>query len=202
MRVVALTGGIGSGKSAAAKVFAELGLPIVDLDVIAHEVTSAGAPAVAIIAQTFGSAYVTETGALDRAKMRELVFSNHTAREKLNTILHPIIYQQAVKQLSHPSDAPYRVLVIPLLAETPHYRPHIDHVVLIDCDEATQVQRIIGRNHVTEVQAKQMLAAQATREQRMAIANTIMLNEGNLQDLHEKIMDFHKNYINTCIVRK
>ena len=202
MAVVALTGGIGSGKSVATQIFAELGLPIVDLDVIAHEITAAGAPALAKIAEAFGAEYITPVGTLNRVKMRDLVFSDANARATLNGILHPIIYQHAMQQLSQPSDAPYRVLVIPLLAETSNYRGHIDHVLLIDCDEAMQVKRIVQRNHVDETQARQMLAAQATRQERIAMADTVIVNDGNLQELHKKIMDFHKNYINTCMVSK
>lgn len=202
MPVLALTGGIGSGKSAAANMFSSLGLPIVDLDVIAHQITVAGSPAMASVAEVFGSNYLTETGALHRPNMRELVFADAAAREKLNAILHPIIYDHAMQQLQIPSAAPYRVLVIPLLVESPRYRQHIDHVLLIDCDEATQVARVMQRGQFSEAQARAMVHAQATRLQRLAAADTVVLNDGNLQELHKKIADFHKNYIITCIDSK
>jgi len=202
MPVVALTGGIGSGKSAASQALSALGVPVVDLDVIAHDMTSAGTPAMERLVATFGKAYVTKTGALDRAKMRDLVFYDTAAREKLNAVLHPIIHAEAIKQLATHADATYQVLVIPLLVESPHYRKLIDHVLLIDCDEATQIKRVMQRNQLSEAQARQMLDAQSSRVQRLAMADSVILNDGNLQDLHKKILDFHKNYIITCIVSK
>jgi dephospho-CoA kinase len=202
MSLLALTGGIGSGKSAASQAFANLGVPVVDLDVIAHQVTAANSPATDKIANLFGPEYLTKEGALNRPKMRDLVFSDAVAREKLNGILHPIIYTEALKQLAAHPDSPYQVLVIPLLVESPRYKDHIDHVLLIDCDEDTQIKRVMQRNQISENQAKQILQAQASRQQRLTIADSIILNDGNLQDLHKKITDFHKNYINTCIVSK
>jgi dephospho-CoA kinase len=202
MSLVALTGGIGSGKSAATQAFSSLGVPVVDLDIIARQVTAAKSPATDKIAHLFGDEYLTQEGALNRPKMRDLVFSDAVAREKLNAVLHPIIYAEALKQLAMHPESPYQVLVIPLLVESPRYRDHLDHVLLIDCDEDTQIRRVMQRNQFSESQARQMLQAQSSRQQRLAIADTVILNDGNLQELHKKITDFHKNYINTCIVSK
>lgn len=202
MALVGLTGGIGCGKSAASQMFASLGVPVVDLDIIARQVTAINAPALNKIAEVFGNEYLNQEGALNREKMRDLVFADAVAREKLNGILHPIIYTEALKQLALHPHSSYQVLVIPLLVESPRYRSHIDHVLLIDCDENTQIKRVMQRNHLSESQAKQMLAAQSSRQQRLDAADTVILNDGNLQDFHKKITDFHKNYINTCIVSK
>ena len=202
MNVVALTGGIGCGKSAAAQVFVSLGVPVVDVDVISHQLTAAGAPLVQQIAAQFGPAYVTAEQALNRPMMRELVFNDARARERLNSILHPAIHEEALKQLAPQSDAPYQVLVIPLLFESNRYQQAIHHILLIDCDEALQVERVMQRSGLSHAQVGNILRAQVSRQQRIDGADSIIVNDGDLQSLQQKIADFHKNYINTCIVSK
>jgi dephospho-CoA kinase len=202
MRVVALTGGIGCGKSEATRVFDALGVPVVDVDLIAHALTSAGAPLVKEIAAAFGAEYMTAEGALNRPFMRDLVFNQPEARAKLNAICHPAIFDEAIAQLNTLNAHPYVVLAIPLLIENPRYLPYIDHVVVIDCAPALQLQRVIARSGLSEHEAQNIIKAQATRESRLAIADTVIANDEDLLTLHEKIEHFHKNYINTCIVSK
>ncbi|HEY0563610.1 MAG TPA: dephospho-CoA kinase [Methylophilus sp.] len=202
MNVVALTGGIGSGKSAATQAFTSLGVPVVDVDVISHQLTAAGAPLVQQIAAAFGPDYVTPEQALNRPAMRELVFNDAAARATLNAILHPAIHEEALKQLALQPDAPYQVLVIPLLFESNRYQASIDHILLIDCDEALQIKRVMQRSGLSQAQVENILRAQVSRQQRIDGANTIIVNDGDLQNLQQKIAEFHKNYINTCIVSK
>jgi dephospho-CoA kinase len=202
MNVVALTGGIGSGKSEATRAFEALGVPVVDLDVIAHTLTTNGAPLVAEIAAVFGAEYVTQDGALNRPLMRTLVFDQPEARAKLNAIMHPAIFEEAKHQLQALSSHPYQVLAIPLLLESPHYLPYIQHVLVIDCEPRLQLSRVMQRSGLTEQEALKIIEAQATRESRLAIADSVISNNENVANLHEKIKLFHKNYINTCIVSK
>ncbi len=202
MPVVALTGGIGCGKSEACRIFTELGVPVVDLDKISHQLTSAGASLVQTIAQTFGDRYVTAEGAMDRALMRELVFSNVAARERLNAILHPAIYQQAIAQLKLNQSATYQILAIPLLEKEGVYRQYIQHVLVIDCEESIQIARVMQRSQLSAEEVKQIIHAQTARDERLKLADTVIVNNGNLQQLREEVIEFHEKYINTCIVSK
>lgn len=202
MNVVALTGGIGCGKSEATRAFEALGVPVVDLDVIAHALTGAGSPLVSEVVAIFGIAFATEEGALNRPLMRALVFSQPEARAKLNAIMHPAIFEEAKRQMQVLATQPYQVLAIPLLHESPNYRPYIQHVLLIDCQPALQLERVMQRSGLSKQEAMHIIQAQATRESRLAIADTVIDNNEDLQTFHEKIGLFHKNYINTCIVSK
>jgi dephospho-CoA kinase len=202
MNVVALTGGIGCGKSEATRAFEALGVPVVDLDVIAHALTAAGSPLVSEVIATFGIAFATEEGALNRPLMRALVFSQPEARAKLNAIMHPAIYEEAKRQMQALASQPYQILAIPLLQESPNYRPYIQHVLLIDCEPALQLERVMLRNGLSKQEAMHIIQAQATRESRLAMADTVIDNNEDLQTFHKKIGHFHKNYINTCIVSK
>ena len=207
MFVIGLTGGIGSGKSEAAKIFAELGVPVTDVDVISHALTAANQPLIADIAANFGKQYITPEGALNRAAMRKLVFTNATARDKLNTILHPAIYQQALLQLeanqTHINKSvPYQILAIPLLFESPRYAPHIDRILLIDCDEATQIARVKLRSNLAEADIKKIISVQTPRNKQLKLANDVVENVGNVEKLRENIMAIHQKYLNTCIVSK
>jgi dephospho-CoA kinase len=202
MFVVALTGGIGCGKSEATKIFAEIGVPIVDLDIISHQLTAANQPLNNVIAAQFGHKFITPEGALNRATMRKLVFSDDTAREKLNAILHPAIYDEAVRQLNGHSQNDYQILAIPLLFENDRYQSHIDRVLVIDCDEKTQIERVKKRSNLTEDEIKQIISLQTPREDRLSIADDVIENNRSVAKLREKIQAIHQKYINTCIVSK
>ena len=207
MFVIGLTGGIGSGKSEAAKIFAELGVPVTDVDAISHALTAANQPLVADIAANFGKQYITPEGALNRAAMRKLVFNDATARDKLNAILHPAIYAAAVSQLQTNQKlinkmAPYQILAIPLLFESPRYASHINRILLIDCDEATQIARVKLRSNLAEPDIKKIIHAQTPRNRQLKLANDVIENVGNVAELREKILLIHQKYLNTCIVSK
>lgn len=202
MYVVALTGGIGSGKSEAASIFAKLGVPVVDVDVISHALTNKPTALTASIGAVFGAEYLTPQGALDRPKMRALAFSDATARAKLSAILHPAIYDEALRQLQAHADAPYQLLVIPLLFESPRYLPLVQRVLAVDCDEATQIRRVMARSQLDEAEVKRIMAAQTPREERVRRADDVLENDENLQKLAKKIELLHKKYLESCIVSK
>ncbi len=202
MYVVALTGGIGSGKSEAANIFAKLGVPVVDVDAISHALTDKPTALTASIGAEFGAAYLTPQGTLNRPAMRALVFSDDNAREKLNAILHPAIYDEALKQLQAHADAPYQLLVIPLLFESPRYLPLIQHALVIDCDEQTQIQRVMARSQLGEAEVKRIIATQTSRMERLRRADDVLKNDQDLQKLAKKIEQLHKKYLKSCIVSK
>lgn len=202
MLTVALTGGIGCGKSEATQAFSKLGVPIVDLDSISHQLTAANQPLLDVITAKFGQTYVTGEGALDRDRMRELVFDNESARHALNAILHPAIHQEAVKQLQMYTDAPYVVLAIPLLDKNSPYMSVIDRVLVIDCDEETQIQRVKQRSQLDVIQIKQIIKAQTPRQTRLAMADDLIENNGHIEELRQKISVLHHKYSKTCIVSK
>jgi dephospho-CoA kinase len=202
MYVVALTGGIGSGKTTAANIFAELGVPITDLDQISHALTAANQPLIQDIKANFGNQFITAEGALNRAAMRELVFNNDQAREKLNAILHPAIYAQAIQQLEQHANAPYQILAIPLLFESPRYLPHIQRILVIDCDEQTQIARVKSRSNLPEADIVKIIRAQTGRKKQLSLANDVIMNDGDVENLRGKILKIHEKYINTCILSK
>ena len=202
MYVVALTGGIGSGKSAAAKIFATLGVPVTDVDVISHALTAANQPLIQDIKAHFGDAYITPEGALNRAAMRQLVFSDEAARVKLNALLHPAIYEAAMLQLQANKDAPYQILVVPLLFDSPRYLSHINSILVIDCDENTQIERVKQRSNLPESEIINIIKAQTSRKKQLSLANDVIENNENVENLREKILEIHQKYINTCILSK
>lgn len=205
MTVVALTGGIGSGKSEAAKIFAVLGVPVTDVDVISHKLTAAHQPIIRDIEANFGHAYITPDGALDRAAMRKLVFNDEASRIKLNALLHPAIYNEAllqlkINQLHLNKNIPYQILAIPLLFESPRYAQHIDRTLAIDCDETTQIARVKQRSQLPESEIIHIIQAQTPRKKLLALASEVIENNGNIEELREKVIQIHQKYLNTCIV--
>ncbi len=202
MFVIALTGGIGSGKSTATGIFASLGVPIVDVDVISHQLTASGGALIPTIEETFGKDFINTDGALNREKMRQLVFNNPQSRLQLEAILHPAIHAEALSQLVHGNHAPYQILAIPLLAKNGRYQNSINRVLVIDCNESAQINRTKQRNGLTEQEVRNIMSAQLSRQERLALADDVIENNGNFDDLCKKITDLHKKYINTCIVSK
>ena len=214
MFIVALTGGIGSGKSEAANKFAELGVPITDLDAIAHQLTAANMPIIAVIKAAFGNEYITTDNALNRAAMRRLVFNDAAARAQLNAILHPAIFDAAMKQLQlnnhintqanrqNNQQAIYQILAVPLLFESARYLPHIHRILVIDCIETTQIKRVQQRSQLSVADIKKIINAQTPRLQLLAMADDVIENNENVEKLREKIVKIHEKYLNTCIVSK
>ena len=207
MFIVALTGGIGRGKSEAAKIFAELGVSVTDVDVISHQLTAPNQPLIQDIEANFGKQYITPEGALNRAAMRTLIFNDNNARAQLNALMHPAIYDAALIQLQAnqiriSKSAPYQILAIPLLFESSRYAAHINRILLIDCDEATQIARVKQRSQLPESEILQIIKAQTPRKKRLKLADDIIENNENVAKLHEKIVKIHQKYLITCIVSK
>lgn len=205
MQVVVLTGGIGSGKSEAAKQFAALGVPVVDVDAIAHQLTAKGQALLGQIQLLFGADFLLADGSLDRAKLAAQVFAHAEQRLKLESLLHPAIYQAALHQLKENaknSAAPYQILVIPLYFESTRYQKIADTVLVIDCPEALQIERAMQRNGSTAASVKAIMQAQVSRARRLEGADEVIDNQGNLAALQEKVGLIHKKFIKTCIVNK
>jgi len=190
---VALTGGIASGKSTVADLFAALGVPVIDTDVIARQVVEPGQPALAEIAATFGPDVLDDDGRLDRRRMRERIFTDPDAKRRLEAILHPAIRAEMERQ-SMAAQGPYQVLVIPLLTEGGR-RDHVDRVLLVDVPEELQIQRLMMRDGVSHEQAQASLNAQATRAQRLALADDVIRNTGRVDGLREQVAELHGKYL-------
>lgn len=192
--VVGLTGGIGSGKSAAADEFARLGASVVDTDAIAHEFTRAGGAAIPEIRRLFGDAAIGTDGAMDRKRVRELVFADPDARAKLEGLLHPMIREVSGKRTKDSTGA-YAVLVVPLLVESGDYRRRVDRVVVVDCSEELQVARVRARSNLPEEEVRRIIAAQAPRASRLAAADDIVDNSTSLVALHQQVQSLHRRYL-------
>ena len=191
---IGLTGGIGSGKSSAAGFLAALGAEIVDADAIAHRITATGGLAIPALREAFGDAALNGEGALDRAAMRALAFADPAIRARLEAVLHPLIAAQALAQ-ADASDADVVVFDIPLLAESGHWRRRVDRVLVIDCREATQIERVARRPGWTEAAAAAVMARQATRAARRAVADAIVFNDGaDLQALQAALAELWNHW--------
>jgi dephospho-CoA kinase len=190
---VGLTGGIASGKSTVADLFAELGATIIDTDVIAREVVMPGEPALDEVREAFGDTVFDAEGALDRTALRALIFADDGARRKLEEILHPRIQQATLKQ-TQLAGGVYQIIVVPLLAESP-LKSYVDRILVVDCDEDTQIRRLLARDTETEEQAKRILAAQSSREERLAIADDVINNDGDLADTSDQVAALHEIYL-------
>ena len=194
MYVVAITGGIGSGKTTVANQFAALGIEVVDADLIAREVVAPGTPALAAITSHFGPEILTEQGLLDRRVLRERIFSDQAAKSWLNALLHPIIRSEMLRQCAAVS-SPYCLLVVPLLVEN-RLTELADRVLVIDVDEATQIERTCHRDGVSREQAQAILASQANRSERLAMADDVLDNQsGTTETIRERILALHETYL-------
>ena len=200
--VIALTGGIGSGKSTVANLLAELGATVIDTDEIAHRLTAAGQPGARAIGEQFGTQYLAADGALDRNRMRELVFSDTQAREKLENLLHPMIRAEvesemntAVGATDNRTPAPYIVIVVPLLVETGAYRNLARRVLVVDCDERQQVARVVERSHLTAQAVQAIMANQVSRAERLRRADDVVQNDGDLAALRSMVEALHRKYL-------
>ncbi|PKO25731.1 MAG: dephospho-CoA kinase [Betaproteobacteria bacterium HGW-Betaproteobacteria-8] len=200
MFLVGLTGGIGSGKSEAARIFRELGVPVIDTDAIAHELTASGHPILKRIIAQFGDAYLLADQTLDRAALRKKVFADKEARLQLESILHPAIYDAVLQAVQQHSNAPYQVIAVPLLFESERYRKLVNRTLLIDCDETLQISRTTARSGLSPVEVEAIMRAQMPRVERLRKADDIISNNGNLTNLRQKIEGIHKNYMQACIV--
>jgi dephospho-CoA kinase len=195
--LIGLTGGIGSGKTAVSNLFAQLGAGIVDTDLIAHQITAPGGKAIPLIRDHFGSEFIDSSGALDRAKMRSLVFQNPEAKKALEAITHPLIRQETLRQAGQLTDAglPYLLLVVPLLIESGAWIDQIDYLVVVDCPEETQIQRVMHRSNLSRTEVEAILKAQASRQERLALANAVIDNQGKLSELKTAVQELHQKIL-------
>lgn len=193
--VVGLTGGIGSGKNAVAELFVALGVPVIDVDVIAHELTVARGLAMPAITKEFGDSVLTLDGGLDRAAMRTLVFADPAARTRLETLLHPMIRQESDRRVQAALvriPAGYVVLMVPLLVESNSYRDRVRRIVVVDCAEETQIQRVMKRNGLARDEVLRIIKVQASRSARLAVADDVIENDGAIDQLPPQVLRVHE----------
>ncbi len=191
---VGLTGGIGSGKTTVAGMFASQGADLVDTDEISHRLTAAAQPATAEIARKFGRKFVAHDGSLDRAQMRNLVFADPSARKDLEAILHPLIRHESTRQI-RASTAPYVVVVIPLLIETGACRGMMGRILVVDCEPETQVRRVMARSGLSRNEVLSIIASQASRQERLREANDVIHNDDGLEPLQAQVSSLHLRYL-------
>ncbi|MGA9163445.1 MAG: dephospho-CoA kinase [Thiobacillus sp.] len=194
MWVVGLTGGIGSGKSTVADSFAAQGVPVIDTDAIARDLTAPGGAALDAVRAAFGEAVMQADGTLDRAALRRRVFSDSASRHHLEAILHPLI-RQRVEQALGTLTAPYALVVVPLLVETGGYRAVLDRVLVVDCPEDMQIERVIARSGLTRDEVTAILAAQASRAERLAAADDVIVNSASPEALRTQVAALHRRYL-------
>ncbi|MFL9884276.1 dephospho-CoA kinase [Paraburkholderia agricolaris] len=195
MFVVGLTGGIGSGKSTVADLFAAHGVPLVDTDLIAHRITAPHGIAMPQIAAEFGDSFVAADGSLDRARMRTLVFSDEGARKRLEGITHPLIRAETERE-QREAQGPYVIVVVPLLVESGNWKTRVNRVLTVDCSVETQIARVMSRNGFSREQVLAIIARQATREARLAAADDIIDNDNApLDALKAQVDAQHRVYL-------
>lgn len=191
--IVGLTGGIGSGKTAVSDCFAELGIKVVDADVCARIVVEPGKPALQSIVDHFGSSILNADGTLDRARLRQIIFADEPARKWLETLLHPLIFEEMWAQLQS-AESPYAILASPLLVEAGQ-SILCQRVLVVDVSEEIQLQRAVARDANSEAQIKAIMAAQTNREKRVAAADDVLLNDGDLASLYESVKKLHHHFL-------
>jgi len=191
--VVGLTGGIGSGKSAAADEFARLGATVIDTDAIAHELTEAGGAALKEIERIFGKDFIRD-GKMDRQRMRERVFSDPAAKNRLEGLLHPMIREESKRRIAAAA-GPYVVHVVPLLIESPDYRRRVDRVLVVDAPEATRLARVRARSRLPEDEVRAIIRTQAAREARLGAADDVIDNGGTRDALLKQVAALHQKYL-------
>jgi len=191
--VVGLTGGIGSGKSAAADEFARLGATVVDTDAIAHQLTEVGGAALPEIERTFGKDFIRD-GKMDRQRMRERVFSDPAAKTRLEGVLHPMIREESRRRIAAAA-GPYVVHVVPLLIESPDYRRRVDRVLVVDAPESAQLARVRARSGLAEDEVRAIVRTQAAREARLAVADDVIDNAGPIEALRNQVAALHQKYL-------
>ena len=195
MFIIGLTGGIGSGKSAAATILKGLGLKVIDLDQITHELMRPGELGYIEVKKEFGGKYIDTKGVIDRKLLREEIFSSFDLKKIIESILHPIIFEECSKQLKKLKHEKYIVLVIPLLFETKNYISLIDESLLIDCDLETQIERVIKRDNVSKALANRIIKNQMNRQEKQLLADKVILNDGNIYHLKTQLGIYYKELL-------
>lgn len=187
---VALTGGIGAGKSTVCRLFSSLGVPVLDADLIARELVAPEMPAFAAIHQEFGDRVLAPDGTLDRARLREIIFADPERRRRLEAVLHPRVYAE-LERLARGLTGPYAVFCIPLLVESGQ-ASLFDRIIVVDAPVATQLKRITERDHLTAREAEAIIRIQASREQRLALADFVVINDSGLDTLEQQVLEVHR----------
>ncbi len=190
---IGLTGGIASGKSTVADLFADLGVAVIDTDIIARELVQPGQAALDEIRAAFGDAVLNDDGTLDRAAMRAQIFADDDTRQRLETILHPRIQHETLQQMDAVG-GDYLLVVVPLLTGSA-LRDQVDRILVVDCNEATQIERLLARDAESEEQARRMLASQASREQRLAVADDVIHNDASIAATSSQVSALHDTYM-------
>lgn len=199
---IGLTGGIGSGKTTVANMFAELGATIIDTDLIALQLSQKNGAAIPLIAQRFGAEFINSDGAMDRSKMRELVFSDALAKKQLESILHPLIRQQCEIDANHihiTGKISYPIFVVPLLIESKDWHSRVQRILVVDCDPETQITRVMQRNHFERAQVLKIMDTQLSREERLMHADDVINSMADLSQVHSEVERLHKKYLNIAI---
>ncbi|MGY8854586.1 dephospho-CoA kinase [Methylophilaceae bacterium Uisw_097] len=195
MFIIGLTGGIGSGKSAATKILKEIGLKNIDLDQITHDLMKPGKIGYIEIKKEFGGKYIDINNAIDRKLLRNEIFSSLELKKRIESILHPNIFKECNKKLNKLKHEKYLVLVIPLLFETKTYTNLIDESLLIDCSFRTQIERVISRDGVSEALANRIIKNQMSRDRKLLLADKVILNDGNIHNLKVQLESYYKNLL-------
>lgn len=195
MLKIGITGGIGSGKSLVAERFMRHGAALVDTDAIAHQLTGPGGAAIEAIRRAFGDGVIAADGRMDRAAMRARVFADPAQKKVLEGILHPMIQQEAQRQLAALAVPPYTLVAVPLLVESGHWQQRVDRVLVVDCPEDVQVTRVMARSGLTAEQVRAIMASQATRAQRLAVADDVIDNGGSLEETAAQVERLHRAYL-------
>ena len=192
---IGLTGGIGCGKSTVAKLFEQLGVTVIDTDAIARTLTQPDGLAMPRILTTFGTDFMTQEGTLDRAKLRQLIFADATAKTSLEAILHPLILEVSNAQIHACTDTPYVILMAPLLLEVTSFLLLVQRVLLVDCSEDFQVSRVQARSQLDESEIRAIIAQQISRAERLAQADDIIQNNGTRENLNDQVCALHQQYL-------
>lgn len=192
--VIGLTGGIGSGKTSAARIFSALGVDVVDTDAIARELTQPGGEAIADIRQAFTEKFISPDGALKREEMRSLVFSDSSARNTLEAILHPLIRVEVARRIAD-CGAPYGMIVVPLLLETGAYHELIQRILVVDCSEHDQIVRAATRTGLDERTVYAIMSAQLSRKERLQQADDVIINDADMAHLERQVNALHRKYL-------
>lgn len=192
--IVGLTGGIGCGKSSASEFFSDLGIDVIDTDVIARKLTESSDPVISMIQQIFGDTFITADNMLDRNKMRNLIFSDSDARRRLEEILHPLILEETALQAKR-AKTPYIIIVVPLLFETNDYGNLVQRTLVVDCDEQQQLSRTMTRSQLSEQKVRAIMATQVSREIRLQKADDIIINNQDIDYLKLQVSQLHRKYL-------
>jgi dephospho-CoA kinase len=197
---IGLTGGIGCGKSTVADMFAARGAAVIDTDMIAHQLTAADGAAIPAIRSQFGDDFITSAGALDRNRMREKAFSDPAAKRQLESILHPLI-RTAAEQAAQELPGDYLLFVVPLLIESGNWKRRVERVLVVDCQHQTQIARVMRRSGLTEQQVLAIMQAQVSREARLAVADDVIVNDGEAAVLVPQVDRLHAQYLAAALSR-